>query len=242
LKELKELAAHESEIIAAQLNVLFLNVDGVAAAATPPSANAARLLERIGFPFRHGSVTAESLSKIDLLLHTVFDQQQPSVVPISYLIDRGNLAVIYRGRVTAETLLRDVADLGASAGERRQWSVPFAGRWFTRPSPLNLGELAESFRQEFPDEAVRYLRGAIRQLGTQQARDDLSAHVRRRFELRELQAYQQLIRLCRQLRDMRSAAEACEDAIRLARRIGHRTVAEDLEKQLEQLSPAEHVP
>jgi tetratricopeptide (TPR) repeat protein/peroxiredoxin len=193
VNELSELAQHETELRQSGLAVLALAVDRLDSQYQSSQEDAVRLLDQMQFPFLRGAATTLIMEKLDLLLDFVFDLRQPPAVPTSYLIDRqGRLAVIYRGPVDVEQLLKDVASLDISAEERRRASVPLEGRWFTDPHQLNLHLLASTFHEQYPSDEARYLDLEVRQLRSQLANPGLLLNIRRQLQTKQVYTQLQL--------------------------------------------------
>jgi thiol-disulfide isomerase/thioredoxin len=140
VKELKELAEREAELREAGVVVIALSVDRLDTEKGAPLAAAAGLLKNVGYTGHSGWATAAMAEKLELVLHHLFDLHQPMSVPTSLLIDStGQLAVLYRGPVSVDQLLADVAKLPGLASSSA--SVPFEGHWHTqrhRLSPLDV--------------------------------------------------------------------------------------------------------
>ena len=133
--ELKEFAARSDELAAAGLNVMAISVDE---AATRPAA--LELLTRLAWPMHAGFASVETLETLDALQSSVLDRRRRTPVPTSFLVDRERrVAAIYKGPVDVDTLLADVARLGARPDEQRQRATPFSGRWL---SPLPEADFA----------------------------------------------------------------------------------------------------
>jgi Flp pilus assembly protein TadD len=129
LAEMAQWTAHEDEIRAAGLDILALNVDGLAdrgAARAPPG----------DFPFSGAEATTEAVEAMELLHRSFVELQKPLPVPTSFLLDtQGRVAAIYKGPVELATLLEDVALLPQPLSVQRDAAVPFAGRWTSLPFP-----------------------------------------------------------------------------------------------------------
>jgi tetratricopeptide (TPR) repeat protein len=179
--ELEEFGLREAELRAAGVDLLTLTVDGMALDMETDPADARRKLEELGYPFPGAVATPDLLAKLELLQQFLFQRFPNFSVPTSFLLDgEGNLAVIYRGSVSVDTLLEDVRLLDASPRERQDHSVPFPGRWnnlFIDP-PLAL--VAEHFQEDYPEDTIRYLE-ALQSRGGGGAKAHLQlaqAHVR----------------------------------------------------------------
>lgn len=161
-EELSEFAREEERIRAANLEVLALSVDELAAGSDRLAAG--KLIAASKFPFPTGTITAISADHLRFLLKSLYDFPASFSVPISLLLDEERrLFAVYRGRVSTDLLLHDVAFSKASANQLRDLSVPFPGSWFTTPiAPSELAELvANPFHSTFPDQGLRYLEHAL---------------------------------------------------------------------------------
>ena len=136
LGELRELAAREAELREAGLEVVALSVDRLDTEKATSSVDAKKLLQDIGFTGKAGWATTAATQKLQLVQNHLFDLHRPMSVPTSLLIDAtGHLAVLYRGPVSVDQVLADVAELPNLATAPQ--AVPFAGRWHTRRERLS---------------------------------------------------------------------------------------------------------
>lgn len=134
LQELKEFAVRESELRAAGVNVIALSVDRLDVEKGSATTSASDLLETIGYKGNAGWATSAMVNKIKLVEQHLFDLHQPMSVPTSLLIDsNSNLVVLYRGPVSVDQLLKDVAEL--SNLPISPTALPFEGRWHMRRRP-----------------------------------------------------------------------------------------------------------
>ncbi len=155
--ELKGLTERRDEVRAAGLDVIALTVEEVDGDEATGAADAARLLDRIDFPFRSGVATTELLEKIELVEAVLYDRKWPLGVPVSFLLDRqGRLAATYRGPVDLDALLEDVAALDGSSAELHSRSAPIPGRWHARTADVDLLWLGSQFRDLYPREMEHY--------------------------------------------------------------------------------------
>ncbi|MCY3001387.1 MAG: tetratricopeptide repeat protein, partial [Planctomycetota bacterium] len=102
----------------------------------------------------------DALEGLDALQASVLDRRRRTPVPTSFLVDaQRRVAVIYKGPVALDTLLADVARLGARPEELRDRAAAFPGRWFGAlpEAPLAALELAyvERGLSEAADEIAR---------------------------------------------------------------------------------------
>ena len=161
-EELHEFAREEKRIKAAGLEVLALSVDKLVAGADHLAAG--KLITTSKFPFPSGTITLLSADHLRFLLKSLYDFPASFSVPISLLLDEERrLFAIYRGRVSTDLILHDVAFSKASDNELRDLSVPFPGSWCTNPiASSELAELiANPFQSTFPDQGLRYLEHAL---------------------------------------------------------------------------------
>ena len=174
LGELKTLSDHVSELNASGLNILTLSVDGLGSEPLSERSDAQRKLIELGVPFDAGWATPESLDKIEIIQEMLFGLTPSLEIPFSLLVDQeGRLAVIYRGAISLDMLLDDVAHLADEPPDWRGRATPLAGRWLRQPATSTLSmsvSAAEAFMDhEYLDDAARYV-AAIRR------------HVQTRFE------------------------------------------------------------
>ena len=156
--ELRELADSESRIRAAGLEVVAASIDELDPKLGGSDAAARRLIGSFDFPFAAGKVGREAVEKLQMANDMILDLHEPLPVPTSVLIDeRGRLAAIYKGRLDVDRMLRDVRRLKLTGEARRRASLPFAGRWFAPPRPLNLYNMALAlFDRGFFDEGIDF--------------------------------------------------------------------------------------
>ncbi|MGJ8655728.1 MAG: ASPIC/UnbV domain-containing protein [Akkermansiaceae bacterium] len=127
LAELKEWTSHASEFQKAELSVVALNVDSIT---DPDSIDAEKFLKNIKFPYVSHSTNEDTLQRLDLFQRSFLDRWIPIPVPCSFLLDKkGRVAVIYKGTVSSETILADIALLGAQPEILRNAATPFSGLW-----------------------------------------------------------------------------------------------------------------
>ena len=161
--ELRDMVQNEKSLQEAGVEILALSVDGLdASKATGPS-DARKHLDLLGFPFASGLATPLMLSKLQVLLDTIFYRIVPLAVPTSFLVDgKGRIRAVYRGAVDIASLLDDVAHLGATAELQLARAAPFRGRWEEKPQPISAISLARQFEEggHYHD-VVKYLRKAV---------------------------------------------------------------------------------
>lgn len=140
-RELAELAARHEELDDAGVSVLALSVDETS---TRPAA--LEMLARLQWEFHAGFASVEALEALDALQSSALDRRRRTPVPTSFLVDaQRRVAAMYKGPLSVDTLLADVARLGARAEEQRDRAVPFAGRWISPLPEADLGAMELAF-------------------------------------------------------------------------------------------------
>lgn len=147
LVELKHWSESAARFRRAGLSVVPLSTDQLGAPGDP--AAAARLAGTLDFaehfdaPADLAYAESESLGILQAALNHLFMRQVPLALPASVLLDaEGRLCAVYRGPVSVERVLADVARLDASPIERRNASVVFPGRWVGAPGAVPEHEFA----------------------------------------------------------------------------------------------------
>jgi len=158
VEELSELAEHAAELSKRSVRVLALSVDRLDAK-TGNETRCEEILTRMNFPFENGFASEGTVHKLELTHHHLFGLQRPLPVPSAFLIDSDNrLASVYRGTVKVDRLLRDLDQLDFDHEQRRNASVPFAGRWVGKPRTLRLAPLVvELAKAGFVEDASEYV-------------------------------------------------------------------------------------
>lgn len=142
LIELKELEARAAELRAAGLRVIALCVDDETS-----RADAAKVLERIGWSGEHGLVADASVDVLRAIEELVLEPKRDLVLPMSFLVDRRfRLSAIYRGPVDLSTVLADTALPDGTPEAVRAAAQPFPGRWKQAPATHDLLTLAHRWR------------------------------------------------------------------------------------------------
>jgi tetratricopeptide (TPR) repeat protein len=157
LLELQELAEREADLRDAGVRVVALSVDRLETEKEAAPTSASRLLENVGYSGMTGWATAGLLEKLQLVEQHLFDLHLPMSVPTSLLIDSsGQLVVFYRGPVSVDQVLADVAQLPNIASGPT--ALPFGGRWRTlrqRISPVDIAwRLVD---QNYLDDSIEYV-------------------------------------------------------------------------------------
>ncbi|MCA9189309.1 MAG: ASPIC/UnbV domain-containing protein [Planctomycetales bacterium] len=131
LEELAEWNHGWDRMQAVDLDVIALSIDNLDARDDAVPADA---IKRIGWQGKWGYADAETLEAIDQTLGTLqSDYRRALSVPTSILLDRhGQVAVVYRGRVSTDRLLQDVQLLGSPMQVVRE-AATLQGTWLYPP-------------------------------------------------------------------------------------------------------------
>jgi len=164
LEELGQFARNRDKLNAAGVNIVAINVDGIADENPGDPVRPAEVLRRVKFPFAPEFANPEMFDKLDVIHDVVLslranrDDSLSLPVPVSFLIDRQyRVAVIYRGAVPVDQLLADVERLDSA--RQPLDAVPFSGRWYLQPggSSALLARFADRFgRRGYFDDADRF--------------------------------------------------------------------------------------
>lgn len=176
LAELKEWAAAKGAFAKAGIEVITLNTDGLVEGEGVEAIAVARLLKETAGSMAGHRLASAGLQALSHLDQTVLDRWQSLPLPTSFLVDsRGELAVIYKGRVEASQIIKDRAIADGDASVRRAAGTPLPGRWLDpvapRADPKRLAGLM--LDHDEPAAAIAYLE---RCLGLLEARAEKTIH------------------------------------------------------------------
>jgi len=157
LAELVELQASEQTLRKKGLHILALSAEETDA--TKASEAAQDLLSKMGYSFDSGVASQEQLNKIEVLIYSLLVMQKPIPLPCSLLIDaKGQVATIYRGKLSVEQLIDDIEILDVAGEDLRSRALPFPGREYHAVDLLSSVKLATRFAEDrFADDALQYL-------------------------------------------------------------------------------------
>lgn len=167
LTELAEWTARRDALTAAGLDVIALNTDALGPEPVAEAGAPAAALRKIDFPFATRRLALAGLHALDHLNRAVLDRWKPLPLPTSFLIDaRGELAVIYKGPVSAATVVSDLKLAAAGPEARRAAATPLAGRWLDEAAgtadPKRVAALM--LDHDEADAAIAYLDRCLRLL------------------------------------------------------------------------------
>ena len=142
--ELSEFTRRQREIQAKGIQILALSVDGLGADSSSPEA-AALTISQIGFPFAAGRASSQLVNFLQTTHDKLVVANRTLPLPTSFLIDaRGRLAMIYKGTVSIDDLLEDVAHSERNRIERFARSSSIGGRTIAHPQMENTRINAET--------------------------------------------------------------------------------------------------
>ena len=158
IRELKEFSEREAELREAGVNILALNVDQFIEDPLSDLARSRELLEQMSFPFAAAAIDADNSGMLDVFHQAFLSLRLPLPVPSSFLAaPDGRVAVIYRGPITVDELMRDL-HLVDDVDNARDDAVPFAGKWLGKPISVDAKRHATAFmRSGFLDQGAKYL-------------------------------------------------------------------------------------
>lgn len=147
LAELSEWTDHTEGFQKAGLEVVAVNVDEKEDRSTWTT------------PFDHRFGSPQLVEKFDVLQRSILSRQRPLPVPSSFLIDsQGQLRAVYKGPVSSEQILSDVALIDAPPAKRLAAATPFPGRWNIPPNGSDPQHIALKFMEGgYLEEAEDYI-------------------------------------------------------------------------------------
>jgi len=231
IQELGEWKANAEQLGKGNIDVIAINVDEPNDDRDEQKKQIRSMFAAMQLPFDGGIGTASLVNQFDVVQRSILRRQQPMPVPCSFLVDgRGNLRVLYKGRVEASQLSADVKLLGASGEEIVAASTPYEGVWLGQPVGTAPNILAIRFLEGgFVAEAEAYLRQLM-----------LSDVENPAFNPAE--ALVLLGAICADQRRLEEAADAFRAALQIApdHRQSHIELAEVLAKLGQAKEAAEH--
>lgn len=156
VQELSEFAKMKQQLWDRGIDVVALNVESRSDLEKDPR----QLLEQLEFPFRSGFAEESLLTRLQLLMNTIFELHEPLPLPTSFLLDRkARVVAVYKGPVSVQKLLADADKLKAkTTQEWRMATVPFPGTWIMPPRRRHLFEYAEELADlGFVAESIKYV-------------------------------------------------------------------------------------
>lgn len=139
LRELGDLARRASDLENRGLRVYALSTDRLDPEIGDEEATR-EVVKKLGLPFTMAWADDTAIAGLEAVQRVLLDEQSP--LPSSFLVDdRGRMAVLYRGPVTAEQVLADIELLPHSGTALNEIATPFEGirhSWPSRIDPLQV--------------------------------------------------------------------------------------------------------
>ena len=131
--ELGEMDERAADLAAAGVQVVALSVDGLGEDTSSKEA-AERVARDLGLDHKTGRATIATLNALQTIHGWLVPTYEPLPLPTSFLIDgSGRISVIYKGRVSVDTVLADVAHSNGDRAERFESSAILPGAALRHP-------------------------------------------------------------------------------------------------------------
>jgi tetratricopeptide (TPR) repeat protein len=116
----------------AELDVLALSVDTLGGDSDAPRVSS--VIKGLALPFAVGIAEQTLVQKLEVLVSGLYQNQEAFPLPMSFLVDQdGYLTAIYRGPVTVDQVLSDLALTELDARKYLESTFPLEGRWNEAP-------------------------------------------------------------------------------------------------------------
>ena len=147
IREIKAWSERRSQFDQLGAAIHLLSVDRLAETANGDSTwSPPTWAQVLRAPFSIGHATPATIDKLNILRRVAVNQPANLVVPLTFLFDRrGQLAVLYRGAVSADQLASDIEQFANQPFTSRDLAIPFPGRWLAPPRRLLLRPVADLF-------------------------------------------------------------------------------------------------
>ena len=134
LQELSELSRDKDAILRSGLNIVALHLSDPNADIHTEQQFVQKALAGINYNFASDIAVDECVDRLNNRLQRVLQKHRTIVLPTSLLLDvHSQVVAVYKGPVSADQLLADVALLEASDEELLAAGVPFPGKWHHSP-------------------------------------------------------------------------------------------------------------
>ena len=170
-EELEEFAERKDELRQAGIEVVALSIDSLDQDNGDVEA-AKHFIRKIHFPFVAKDATDLELKMFEYYDNALTTRNRPLPIPSSFLIDRqGHVAVIYKGRVGVDQLLKDVNHSQQSLAGRWRSAAPLKGSLIDHAAVAATRQTYEAtvayrhgmrqLREDRLDEAIYHLSQAV---------------------------------------------------------------------------------
>ena len=152
LSEMQEWTTNHTRLTKTGIGVVALSVDEDVSAVQP-------FLKKIGFPFVSGFADATLLETLEVAGRAQIDKFESFPIPSSILLDRqGRIAIVYKGPVNVDQLVKDTKLLEADIKTLRAKAAHFPGFWIDGPWPATPTVMIDKFMSfGNPEAAKSYL-------------------------------------------------------------------------------------
>ncbi|MCB1096510.1 MAG: ASPIC/UnbV domain-containing protein [Verrucomicrobiae bacterium] len=175
LVEMKDWSDNADSLRQAGIRILGLSVDEPDATFDTRRAVVGPFVERLSFPFEVGLAGTEFLEMLEVAGRAQIDKFEPFPVPSSILLDSSRqIAVIYKGPVSSEQLIADLALLGAEPEVLQTEAAHFPGVWIEGPWPPTPTVMIDKFMSFGKPEAAKAYLDAFTVTGDDRANQGLA--------------------------------------------------------------------
>ena len=161
-EELRDLRAHQDDLRDLGAAILAISVDEPA-----DRAKVREYAKQEELPFPVLLADEDVIAAYNLVNRFLFEKIRDLAVPTSLLLDRdGNIVKIYRGRVPARQIIRDIQSTPRSEEELVRAAFPFPGKSFGMEFVRDYTMIADSFRRAgLNDQAAIYYQHQLLEQG-----------------------------------------------------------------------------
>lgn len=194
-EELRDLRSHQGELSGLGAAILAISVDDPA-----DRAKVREYAKQEELPFPVLLADEDVIAAYNLVNRFLFEKIRDLAVPTSLLLDRdGDIVKIYRGRVPARQIIRDIQGAPRSEEELVRAAFPFPGQSFGMEFVRDYTMIADSFRRAgLNDQAAIYYQHQLLEQGhdTPQSWNSLGLLYEQEGKLDQArEAYQKALRL-----------------------------------------------
>ena len=161
-EELRDLRSHQEDLADLGAVILAISVDDPA-----DRAKVREYARQEKLPFPVLLADEDVITAYNLVNRFLFDKIRDLAVPTSMLLDRdGNIVKIYRGRVPARQIIRDIQSIPRSEEELVRAAFPFPGQTFGMEFVRDYTVIADGFRRAgLEDQAAVYYQHQLLEQG-----------------------------------------------------------------------------
>lgn len=153
--ELRDWSQRADALKKAGVRVLAVSVDDD----DTKKQQAKNLIEQFSWPFEWGFAATRFGDVVDAIQQVLLERDRPLPLPSSLLVDaEGKITVFYKGPVSMDVVVKDVALCGASPSVLREAATPFPGHWLSEPPLLMIHQYADAITgRGYPELAASLL-------------------------------------------------------------------------------------